>query len=235
MEKKLFSAQLQSSLVSPSAFDTAWLAMIPDSKNTKNPMFKRCVNWILNNQQDEGFWGDDHSLIHTLSSILACILALAAWNVGPQSIELGKLYFISTTKKLLDANHRKLPSWFTIVFPAMLEQAETLGLHLNLPHDLKALLSSFSIDREKVDDRNEHPSPIMLSCAEALLSACDIDKLHVVKNLSEDGSLFHSPSASAAAYMATGHPAVLKYLESVVQNFQCGGECTTVHSHRHRK
>ncbi|KAL8087952.1 hypothetical protein AgCh_037916 [Apium graveolens] len=62
----------------------------------------------------------------------------------------------------------------------------------------------------------------MLSCAEALLSACDIDKLLVVKNLSEDGSLFHSPSASAAAYMATGHPAVLKYLESVVQNFQCG-------------
>lgn len=70
---------------------------------------------------------------------------------------------------------------------------------------------------------NEHPSRIILSCAEALLSACDIDELLVVKGLSEGGSLFKSTSASAAAYMATGHPAVLKYLESVVQKFPCGG------------
>lgn len=97
MKQKLFSAQLQSSLVSPSAFDTAWLAMIPDSKNTENPMFKCCVDWVLNNQQEEGFWGDDYNLIHTLSSTLACILALATWNVGFENIELGDHYLLSSS------------------------------------------------------------------------------------------------------------------------------------------
>lgn len=91
IKNKMFSAQSQSSLVSPSAFDTAWLAMIPDAKNTENPMFECCVDWVLNNQQEEGFWGDggDHNLIHTLSSTLACILALATWNVGHENIEPG--------------------------------------------------------------------------------------------------------------------------------------------------
>lgn len=77
--------------------------------------------------------------------------------------------------------------------------------------------------REKVDDKNVHPSLKSLSCAEVLLSACDLDELVMVKNSSEDGSLFKSPSASAAAYMSTGNPAFLKYLESVIQNFPCGG------------
>lgn len=222
MKKKMFGAQVQSSSVSPSAYDTAWLAMIPDSKNTENPMFKCCVDWVLNNQKERGFWGDDHNLIYTLSSTLACILALATWNVGPQNIELGKSYVVRNAKKLLDVNNRELPRWFTIVFPAMLEEAERVDIHLNLPDELKSLVSSNYVGREKVDDKNEHPSLKSLSCAEVLLCACDMDELLIVKNSTEDGSLFKSPSASAAAYMATGNPAFLKYLESVIQNFPCG-------------
>ncbi|KAL8087947.1 hypothetical protein AgCh_037912 [Apium graveolens] len=220
MKNKMFSAQVKTtSLVSPSAYDTAWLAMIPDSKNTKNPMFKCCLDWILKNQQEGGSWGDDHLLIHTLSSTLACILALATWNVGHENIELGKSHVATNATKLLKMNNTKLPRWFTIVFPAMLEQAERLDLHLNLPHELKFLISSNCVNREKVDDKNVQPS---LSCAEALLSACDMDELVMVKNSSEDGFLFKSPCASAAAYMSTGNPEILKYLESVIQNFPCG-------------
>ncbi|KAK1378444.1 putative geranyllinalool synthase [Heracleum sosnowskyi] len=222
MKKKMFSAQVQSSLVSPSAFDTAWLALIPDTKNTENPMFKCCVDWVLNNQEEAGFWGDDHNLIHTLSSTLACILALATWNVGPQTIELGKSYVVTNAKKLLEVNHSQLPRWFTIVFPAMLKQAETVDVHLNLPPELKSLVSGFCFIREKVDDKNEHRSLKLLSCAEALLSACEMDELVIVNNSSKDGSLFKSPSVSAAAYMATGNPAFLKYLESVIHNFPWG-------------
>lgn len=59
----------------------------------------------------------------------------------------GKSYVIRNAKKLLDANHSKLPCWFTIVFPAMLEQAEKVGLHVNLPHELKPLVSSHTGNR----------------------------------------------------------------------------------------
>ncbi|KAL8103446.1 hypothetical protein AgCh_027867 [Apium graveolens] len=104
----------------------------------------------------------------------------------------------------------------------MFEQAERLDLHLNFPNDLKFLISSNCVNREKVDDKNVQPSLKSLSCAEALLSACDMDEPVMVKNSSEDGSLFKSPCASAAAYMSTGNPEILKYLESVIQNFPCG-------------
>ena len=59
----------------------------------------------------------------------------------------GKSYVVTNAKKLLDGNDRKLPRWFTIVFPAMLEQAERVDLHLNLPRELKALVSSFNVGR----------------------------------------------------------------------------------------
>ncbi|XP_074342164.1 S-linalool synthase-like [Apium graveolens] len=142
--------------------------------------------------------------------------------LGPRIKEKGKSHVATNATKLLKMNNTKLPRWFTIVFPAMFEQAERLDLHLNFPNDLKFLISSNCVNREKVDDKNVQPSLKSLSCAEALLSACDMDEPVMVKNSSEDGSLFKSPCASAAAYMSTGNPEILKYLESVIQNFPCG-------------
>ncbi|KAB1221919.1 Levopimaradiene synthase, chloroplastic [Morella rubra] len=46
------------SFISPSAYDTAWLAMIPDPDQPFQPMFKNCLDWVLHYQKDEGFWGE---------------------------------------------------------------------------------------------------------------------------------------------------------------------------------
>lgn len=45
----------------------------------------------------------------------------------------------------------------------------------------------------------------------------------IMKHLSEDGSFFQSPSATAYAYMTTGNLQCLKYLKSVVQRCPRGG------------
>lgn len=94
IKQKMFSNKVDlHSIVSPSAYDTAWLAMIPDSKNRDNPMFKSCLNWVLNNQNEQGFWGDsgfdDVPTIDTLPATLACMVALSTWNVGAKNIEKG--------------------------------------------------------------------------------------------------------------------------------------------------
>lgn len=56
-------------------------------------MFKGCLDWIVNNQKEEGFWGEDWSdglpTIDSLPSTLACIVALKTWGVGEQNIEKG--------------------------------------------------------------------------------------------------------------------------------------------------
>ncbi|KAG5516852.1 hypothetical protein RHGRI_037550 [Rhododendron griersonianum] len=84
------------SFVSPSAYETtAWLATVPKhpKQGTNRPVFKGCLEWIVNNQREEGFWEEDGSdglpTIDGLPSTLACLVALKTWGstVGEENIE----------------------------------------------------------------------------------------------------------------------------------------------------
>jgi ent-kaurene synthase len=86
--------QLQGVELSPSSYDTAWVAMVPVQGSRQSPCFPQCVEWILQNQQEDGSWG--HSAGPSgevnkdiLLSTLACVLALNIWNVGQDHIRRG--------------------------------------------------------------------------------------------------------------------------------------------------
>ncbi|KAF4356223.1 hypothetical protein G4B88_002835 [Cannabis sativa] len=120
------------SLVSPCAYDTAWLAMIPHPNQPSKPMFEGCLSWVLNNQTEHGFWGncDDQSGMPTLECLtatLACVVALRKWNVGSSMISKGLEFIHSSNAKRLLKEMKKegfIPQWFAIVFPGMVELAE---------------------------------------------------------------------------------------------------------------
>lgn len=90
--------------VSPSAYDTAWLAMIPHQNNHKIPMFSNCLNWIIQNQKEGGFWGETNEegipTIDALPSTLACLIALKMWDPAHPNIESGIFYLIYLYKRL---------------------------------------------------------------------------------------------------------------------------------------
>lgn len=85
------------SFVSPSAYDTAWVAMVPDPTtvlgNDGRPMFRECLNWIVNNQREGGFWGESdgygNPTIDSLPATLACMLALRLWGLGSENVDRG--------------------------------------------------------------------------------------------------------------------------------------------------
>ena len=81
------------SLVSPSPYDTAWLAMIPNPQVPDQPLFRGCLDWVLRNQKQGGFWASETtnmmSSIESLTATLACIVALTTWNVGHTAIQKG--------------------------------------------------------------------------------------------------------------------------------------------------
>lgn len=84
--------------VSASAYDTAWLGMVPDSNVPFGPMFKGCLNWVLNNQTRGGFWGDSdvygNPTIESLPATLACLVLLRRWNSGKSLVDKGIWYFV---------------------------------------------------------------------------------------------------------------------------------------------
>ena len=85
--------------LSVSSYDTAWVVMVPAMDSSKLPLFPKCLNWIMENQQPDGSWGLDlnHPLLvkDSLSSTLACVLALQKWNVGQQLVHKGIHFTLS--------------------------------------------------------------------------------------------------------------------------------------------
>ncbi|KAG5561552.1 hypothetical protein RHGRI_004560 [Rhododendron griersonianum] len=235
VREEIFSTfDVYNSFVSASAYDTAWLAMIPAENPNKfeqccGPMFKGCLEWVLSNQKEEGFWGarDMNGLptIDSLPSTLACIVALKKWNLGDTNINKGLAFVRENSETLLRERHHSLPRWFAIVYPAMVELAQATGL--GVAHEVRGVLSDVLLKRQQFmeteGDVNDYQYyPPLLSFLEALPSTCNIDRETILKSLNKDGSLFQSPSATAYAFMATGERKCKEYLERLVRRCSRG-------------
>ncbi|XP_022847589.1 S-linalool synthase-like [Olea europaea var. sylvestris] len=234
IKKEIFSNDNLHAFVSPSAYDTAWLAMIPADPSKQNcPMFKNCLNWILENQKEEGFWGETNEdglpTIDTLPATLACMVALKTWNVGQENIRRGLIFVHSKVEILLKINYQNLPRWFFIVFPAMIVLAQAAGLELDFPQGSEEVIIDIFLNRqqilkmEELVDESRYCDLPLLAYLESLPITCNVHQQEIVKHLSNDGSLFQSPSATAFAFMATGNIQCIRYLESLVQSCPNGG------------
>ncbi|WJZ96335.1 hypothetical protein VitviT2T_015029 [Vitis vinifera] len=191
IKDEMFSSVDLYSFVSPSAYDTAWLAMVPGG-NDGRPMFGECLNWVVNNQREGGFWGESdgygNPTIDCLPATLACMLALKTWGVGSGNLERG----------------------LEIVFSDELEEVLT-----NIFHHRQRIL-----EREELVDKYHYPP--LLSYLETLPLWYGIDEEDIVKHLSEDGSMFQSPSATVCAFITTRNRKCMNYLQALVQRFPHG-------------
>lgn len=87
--------------LSVSPYDTAWVAMVPAGDSSSQSRFPECLNWILENQNPDGSWAfhpSDPLLVKdSLSSTLACILALQKWDVGQRLVNRGNIFHLLYT------------------------------------------------------------------------------------------------------------------------------------------
>lgn len=70
------------------------MATVPSENSMDNkPRFPECLKWIMENQNKDGSWALDHFIANSLlikdslSSILACLLALHKWNVAELPVQ----------------------------------------------------------------------------------------------------------------------------------------------------
>ncbi|XP_057985895.1 ent-kaurene synthase TSP4, chloroplastic-like isoform X2 [Hevea brasiliensis] len=203
--------------LSVSSYDTAWVAMVPSQNSSKQPLFPQCLNWIMENQQPDGSWAFDpaHPLLikDSLSSTLACLLALHKWNVGDKLVHKG-LDFIASNIWAATDKHQRSPRGFDIIFPGMIDHARDTGL--NLPFN-NSSIEGMLLKRDLEIKSFQGETNRLAYVAEGLTRLNDWQEL--MKYQRSNGSLFNSPSATAAAFIHFHDGKCLDYLSSLMKKF----------------
>ncbi|KAM7502390.1 hypothetical protein LguiB_001294 [Lonicera macranthoides] len=189
--------------LSVSSYDTAWVAMVPSPHYSLAPCFPECVDWLLDNQLGDGSWGlpsQSHLLLKdTLSSTLACILALKRWGVGEYQINKG-LHFIELNFPSAIDKSQHSPIGFDIIFPGMLDYAKDLDLKLPLePTVLNTLLLNRGLELKRSYKRQPEEREAYLAYVSEGIGKFQDWEMVMKKYQRKNGSLFNSPATTAAA------------------------------------
>ncbi|KAM7526916.1 hypothetical protein LguiA_016818 [Lonicera macranthoides] len=198
--RKLFNNKVE---LSVSSYDTAWVAMVPSPHYSLEPCFPECVDWLLDNQLANGSWGlPRHSpllLKDTLSSTLACILALKQWGVGEDHINKGLHFMESNFPSAIDKNQHS-PTGFDIIFPGMLDYAKDLDLKLPLdPTVLNAMLRYRELELKRCYEMQPEETEAYLAYVSEGTGKLQDWEMVIKKYQRKNGSLFNSPATTAAA------------------------------------
>ncbi|KAL0418739.1 UNVERIFIED_CONTAM: Kolavenyl diphosphate synthase TPS5, chloroplastic, partial [Sesamum radiatum] len=118
--------------ISVSPYDTAWMALLQDIGGGGVPQFPSSLDWISNNQHDDGSWGDrDAFSAHDrIINTLACVVALRFWKLHPDKSDKGISFIRENMYKLEDENEEQMPIGFEVALPSLIEIAESLGIHI---------------------------------------------------------------------------------------------------------
>nr|QTW97447.1 KSL1 [Artemisia annua] len=205
--------------ISVSSYDTAWVAMVPSPNSPTSPRFPECLNWLMDNQLNDGSWGllnhNPSLLKDTLSSTLACIVALKRWSVGEDYINKGLSFIESNFAAATDKN---LPSplGFDIIFPSMLEYAKDMNINLPLKQsDLGLMLHERDLEIRRC--YSSEKEAYMTYISEGLGNSYDSEM--VMKYQMKNGSVLNSPSATAASLTRNQNAGCLHYLTSLLEKF----------------
>ncbi|KAM3369609.1 hypothetical protein ACQJBY_017483 [Aegilops geniculata] len=214
----------------PSSYDTAWVAMVPLPGSPQVPCFPQCVECVLQNQQSNGSWGlvqmDSSVNKDVLSSTLACVLALKRWNVGGEHIKRG-LRFIRRNFSIVTNERSGSPIGFNITFSGMLSLGMEMGLEFPVgQNDLDRILHLREVELKRfVGDKSDGRKAYMAYVAEGLGNLLDWNQVRKFQR--KNGSLFNSPSTTAAALIHNFDDKALQYLNLIVSKF--GGSVPTVY------
>ncbi|KAH7864663.1 hypothetical protein Vadar_032337 [Vaccinium darrowii] len=208
--------------ISISAYDTAWVALVEDIGGSGAPQFPSSLQWIANNQHQDGSWGfssifEAHDRI---INTLACVIALKSWNIHPDKSEKGLSFIKENLNKLEDEDAEHMPIGFEVAFPSLIEAARKLDIQV--PHSpvLQQIYERRNLKLSRIPRDIMHIVPTTL--LHSLEGMHGLQWAKLLKLQCQDGSFLFSPSSTAFALMETKDDNCLRYLTTAVEKFNGG-------------
>ncbi|EEE57229.1 hypothetical protein OsJ_07210 [Oryza sativa Japonica Group] len=180
--------QLREVQLSPSSYDTAWVAMVPVQGSHQTPRFPQCIEWILQNQHDDGSWGTN----------------LPGLNF------IGKNFWVAMDEQTI------APVGFNITFSGLLNLATGTGLEFPVMQtDIDGIfhMRKIELERDAYGTASSRRA-FMAYVSEGLGSLQDWDQVMAYQR--KNRSIFNSPSAAAATVIHGHNDSALCYLDSLV-------------------
>ncbi|KAM7503073.1 hypothetical protein LguiB_001977 [Lonicera macranthoides] len=222
---KMILESMEGGELTTSGYDTAMVALVEDINGSGSPQFPSCLEWIANNQMEDGSWGAPYLFAYSdrLINTLACTVALKKWNLHPHKIQKGITFFKENFNNLANENEEHMLIGFEIAFPGLVRKARKYGIEV--PDDSHPILKDINAKRDyklsKIPKEVLHTEHTTLLFSAEGLEDLDMEKL--LKLQCPDGSMLYSPASTAHVLTHTKDPNCLKYLNHVVDRSN-GGE-----------
>jgi halimadienyl-diphosphate synthase len=217
-------SSLQDGSMSETAYDTAWIARVPDPNNRTQRAFPSAIDWLLRHQHADGSWGGQLEIVHdrvvsTLAAVLALVESPSARSA--RAVQAGIAYLARSVPRIDDDFVETVG--FELIMPPLLAQARRLGLPL-------PATAASSIERLRADKLQRLPAAFAYFGLTSLTHSLEFlgDDLQpdlVRRWRASNGSYGASPSATAYVLMHQWDAAGAAYLRAVLDLSSVGGAC----------
>lgn len=212
-----FLPQVGQSHISPSAYDTAWVACLRDPSDPPQPRFPASLDWLRAHQHADGSWGAPWPYYHDrLLATLRAVLTLHGWGPLPSDrdrIEQGVGYIWRNADRL--AHDPWETNGFELIFPALLAEATRRGIAL--PLDVfQELQQTGQAKLARIPAHlayDQRSSPLTYNL-EALITR--FDPAHLSRLQDASGGVFGSPAATAVLLGQGDNAAAGRFLASAL-------------------
>nr|AOG18233.1 diterpene synthase [Taiwania cryptomerioides] len=214
--------------ISPSAYDTAWLARVPAIDGSHQPHFPQTLKWITDNQLWDGSWGLENGFLVSdrILNTLACVISLTIWNTitSKSQVHRGLDFIRRHAKRMMEeVQANGMSTVFEMVFHAMLNESKSLGLDIGAD-DFKQIIERMDANMKTISVERLHLVPSrVLYYLEGVQDV--VDWKIILKLQSKDGSFLGSPASTACVFLHTGDNKCLQFLTTLLSKFQDHAPC----------
>ncbi|MBN2005896.1 MAG: cyclase [Anaerolineae bacterium] len=202
------------------AYDTAWIARLSERGERISAL---ALDWLRESQLPDGSWGAPQP-VYAHDRVISTLAAMNALARRSRAADRERLRHAETAlEQYIGQLHMDLCGktiGFEMIVPTLLYEAKSLGaLHRDEMHIINKLLPLRASKMQLLP--NKMISRFVTVAFSAEMAGLDgLSLLDVEHLLESDGSVSHSPSATAyfVLYVKRGDPTALAYLQKIAQD-----------------